>query len=183
MRENKNDCLTHWWLNFLEPLNLSFVWQLRALPALFGAGVIMIVYFLNSPAFSRVAGLFWAAIMAFSPFGVYLGQEAHHHILATLFITIALFALIKVQKDLLVRKESFGVRLLWGIVNSLGLYIHREKVIAVLFIEILSSLFVVYNLAFLKPFFPEQVAQIIEESQKPTTVVFADENENDIALG
>jgi uncharacterized membrane protein len=98
---------------------------LRSLPALFGVSAIAAVYWLNRIAFSPKAGLLGAAIMAVSPFGIYLSQEARHYTLPTLLITLALVGLIKIQQDLY---HYLPPRLLvwlgWGIVNSIGGYVH-----------------------------------------------------------
>ncbi|MBC7826028.1 MAG: hypothetical protein H7126_19600, partial [Candidatus Parcubacteria bacterium] len=68
-------CWLHDWLNWLQPVNQSWVWKLRALPALAGVGSILAIYYLNRIAFSRQAGLAGAIVMAVSPFAVYLSQE------------------------------------------------------------------------------------------------------------
>lgn len=123
-------CLLHGWLTWLAPLNMegnlngSLTWQLRALPALFGVGTILMLYFLNRLAFSRLAGLLGAGIMAISPFGIYLAQEARHYTIATLFTSIALFLLVQIQKDWQKKRQRVWLWLLWGVVNGLGLYVH-----------------------------------------------------------
>jgi uncharacterized membrane protein len=119
-------CLMHQWLKWVEPLTQSLYWKLRALPALFGVGAIAAVYCLNRVAFSPAAGLMAAALMAFSPFGVYLSQEARHYTVPMLFTTLALLGLIQIQQALYTKRQRPRpiVWLLWGIVNSIGCYIH-----------------------------------------------------------
>jgi uncharacterized membrane protein len=119
-------CLMHQWLNWVEPLQQSLDWKLRAFPALLGVGAIAAVYCLNRIAFSPTAGLVGAAFMAVSPFGVYLSQEARHYTLPVLFITLALIGLIQIHHELYSRQTlpKPGVWLFWGIVNSIGCYIH-----------------------------------------------------------
>ena len=119
-------CLMHQWLNWVEPLAQPLSWKLRSLPALFGVGVIAAVYCLNRVAFSPAAGLMGAALMAFSPFGVYLSQEARHYTVPMLFITLALLGLIQIQQALFSRHQLPRpvTWLSWGIVNSIGCYIH-----------------------------------------------------------
>ena len=119
-------CLMHQWLKWVEPLTQSLYWKLRALPALFGVGAIAAVYCLNRVAFSPAAGLMAAALMAFSPFGVYLSQEARHYTVPMLFTTLALLGLIQIQQALYTKRQRPRpiVWMLWGIVNSIGCYIH-----------------------------------------------------------
>lgn len=119
-------CLMHQWLNWVEPLARPLSWKLRSLPALFGVGAIAAVYCLNRVAFSPAAGLMGAALMAFSPFGVYLSQEARHYTVPMLFITLALLGLIQIQQALFSRRQLPRpvTWLSWGIVNSIGCYIH-----------------------------------------------------------
>lgn len=123
-------CLTHQWLNWLaagrdaaEQFH-ALAWDLRALPALFGVCGIVAVYLLNRAAFSPAAGLMAAAVMAVSPFGVYLSQEARHYTLPVLLIALALLALILLQQDIRTLKLRPGVWLGWVAVNSIGFYTH-----------------------------------------------------------
>lgn len=117
-------CLLYRWVGWLQLDN--WVWALRSLPALFGVGAIAAIYWLNRIAFSPAAGLVSAALMAVSPFAVYLSQEARHYTLPMLLITLALAGLIQMQQDLAApsRKLRPWVWLGWAAINSLGLYIH-----------------------------------------------------------
>lgn len=117
-------CLTHEWLAWLDPVQLPWVWKLRALPALIGVVAIAAVYLLTRLAFSSGAGLVAAALMAVSPFGVYLGQEARHYTLPVLLITLALVGLVKITKDLDRGRSHLSVWIAWAIVNSLACYVH-----------------------------------------------------------
>jgi uncharacterized membrane protein len=118
--------LMHQWLNWVEPLAKPLYWKLRSLPALFGVAAIAAIYCLNRIAFSPAAGLMAAALMAVSPFGVYLSQEARHYTVPMLFITLALLGLIQIQQALHIKRQLPHplVWVLWGIVNSIGCYIH-----------------------------------------------------------
>ncbi|MBW4496852.1 MAG: glycosyltransferase family 39 protein [Oscillatoria princeps RMCB-10] len=123
-------CLTHQWLNWLaagrdaaEQFH-ALAWNLRALPALFGVCGIFAVYLLNRVAFSPAAGLMAAAVMAVSPFGVYLSQEARHYTLPVLLIALALQLLIQIQQDIRTLKLRPSVWLSWVAVNSIGVYTH-----------------------------------------------------------
>jgi len=124
-------CLLYGWMNWLRPEN--WVWGLRALPALFGVGTIAALYWLNRLAFSPRAGLTGAALMAVSPFAVYLSQEARHYTLPMLLITLALIGLVQIQQDL-ASGDRFRpwVWLGWSLVNVIGLYTHYFCVLALI---------------------------------------------------
>ncbi|AFY85162.1 glycosyltransferase family 39 protein [Oscillatoria acuminata] len=115
-------CLTHEWLSGVRG---SWIWQTRSLCALFGVGAIAAMYGLNRIAFSRQAGVMAAAVMAVSPFAVYLSQEARHYTLPMLLIILSLMGFIHIQKDLH-HQEKINpvVGISWAIVNTLGLYTH-----------------------------------------------------------
>ncbi|MGB7443975.1 MAG: glycosyltransferase family 39 protein [Coleofasciculaceae cyanobacterium] len=116
-------CLLHSWLGWVG--TQSLVWAVRSLPALIGVAAIAAIYLLNRFAFSPVAGLMAAALMAVSPFAVYLSQEARHYTLPILLITLALLALIKIINPLSSRqKPSLILWLSWGVINSIGCYVH-----------------------------------------------------------
>jgi uncharacterized membrane protein len=73
-----------------------------------------------------------AALMAVSPFGVYLSQEARHYTLPILLITLALLGLIQIQQALYSHRQLPRpvVWLLWGVVNSIGCYVHYFFILA-----------------------------------------------------
>jgi uncharacterized membrane protein len=122
-------CLMHRWLVLLNAQN--WVWAIRSLPALLGVGAIGAMYHLNRVAFSKTAGLVAAALMAVSPFAVYLSQEARHYTLPMLLITLALAGLVQMQQDLLRRSLRPRLWLGWAALNSLGLYIHYFFALAI----------------------------------------------------
>lgn len=117
-------CMLHRWLEWLLPWTDNWLWILRSLPALVGVGAIAALYGLNRVAFSPIAGLAGAALMAVSPFAVYLSQEARHYTLPMLWITLALLGLISIQQDLQSSRLRPWVWLGWVGVNLLGLYTH-----------------------------------------------------------
>ncbi len=122
-------CLMHRWLAGLGEMPL--VWGLRSLPALFGVCAIAAVYWLNRLIFSPTAGLMGAALMAVSPFGVYLSQEARHYTLPMLLVILALLALIRLQQALYSQQSLQPILwVLWGIVNSIGCYVHYFFILA-----------------------------------------------------
>ncbi len=114
----------HDWLRWVEAVPLSWVWKLRALPALIGVVAIAALYQLNRVAFSPRAGLTGAMVMAVSPFAVYLSQEARHYTLPMLLVILALLGLYQVQTDLYQRQFRPGIWIGWIMVNSLGFYVH-----------------------------------------------------------
>lgn len=118
-------CALHTWLGWFFTADQSLAWNLRVFPALIGVGAIAAIYALNRVAFSAAAGLMGAALMAVSPFAVYLSQEARHYTLPLLLITLALLGLIQIQQDLCTRRQLRPwVWLGWIVVNSLGFYVH-----------------------------------------------------------
>jgi uncharacterized membrane protein len=124
-------CLLYGWLHWLRPTN--WIWALRLLPALFGVAAIAAIYWLNRVAFSAKAGLLAAALMAVSPFAVYLSQEARHYTLPMLLITLALAALVQMQQDLLTQKPlRWIVWIGWSLLNVLGLYTHYFCILALI---------------------------------------------------
>jgi uncharacterized membrane protein len=117
-------CWMHQWLSGLNGLPLAWVWKLRAFPALIGVVAIAALYQLNALAFSRKAALIGAAIMAMSPFAVYLSQEARHYTLPMLFVILALSGLYQILLDQRDRQFRPSIWCGWMAVNSLGFYIH-----------------------------------------------------------
>jgi len=124
-------CLMHSWLRFTGTEQLA--WALRSFPALIGVGAIAAIYVLNRLIFSPIAGLIAAALMAVSPFAVYLSQEARHYTLPMLLIILALLALILIQQRLYHQQmPSPWLWLGWGMVNSIGCYVHYFFLLAVI---------------------------------------------------
>ncbi|KST66358.1 glycosyltransferase family 39 protein [Mastigocoleus testarum] len=124
-------CGMYQWLSWVSPKEQDLVTQLRYLPAIFGVLTVIPIYAVNRIAFSTQAGLMAAALMAVSPFGVYLSQEARHYTLPMLLISISLLGLIKIQRDIIERNQiKFSVWLGWTIVNSIGFYVHYFCILA-----------------------------------------------------
>jgi uncharacterized membrane protein len=125
-------CLMHKWLEIHRGgvLGHGLIWSLRSLPALFGVCAIAAVYYLNRIAFSPAAGLMGAAMIAVSPFAVYLSQEARHYTLPMLLITLVLLGLIQIQQDFQRQKLRFNVWLGWVTINIIGCYVHYFFILA-----------------------------------------------------
>ncbi|MGL4880216.1 MAG: glycosyltransferase family 39 protein, partial [Waterburya sp.] len=119
--------LTHWWITLWTTdgalVSLSVA---RSLSAIFGVLAIPAIFGLACLAFSswRVAHLS-AILMAISPYGIYLAQEARHYTLTVLWVIASLACFVKVvqlieQKALLPKWLLF----LWIIINALGFATH-----------------------------------------------------------
>lgn len=122
-------------LGWMKPLGDDWVSKLRSPSVWFGVSLVVTMYFLNRLAFSRKAGLMGAAIVAVSPFAVYLSQEARHYTLPMLTISLSLLALIQIQRDIFTSpsqqiKIKVWVWLSWTIINIFGIYIHYFCIIA-----------------------------------------------------
>jgi uncharacterized membrane protein len=117
-------CWLHSWLMAVQGWPTSWIWQLRAFPAVVGVVAIAALYQLNRSLFSRRAGLVGAAFMAVSPFAVYLSQEARHYTLPMLFVIFALGGMVRIQSDLQLQKPPDRFWLVWILVNGIGFYIH-----------------------------------------------------------
>ena len=125
--------LSHWWLaGFAPESGLVSLGAARSLSALFGV--------LAVPA---IAGLGWlttrsgrvaqvaAGLMAVSPLGIYLAQEARHYTLAVLWILASLACLVHCAQTLC-RDRPPAVWLcgLWIVVNGLGIATHYFVMLA-----------------------------------------------------
>lgn len=117
-------CWLHSWLQSVAPLPQSWIWKIRALPAIAGVSLIGVTYTLNRVAFSKTAGLVAALFMAVSPFAVYLSQESRHYTVPMVFVAIALLGLVQIQRDLQHRQIRYWVWLGWIVVNAIGFYVH-----------------------------------------------------------
>jgi uncharacterized membrane protein len=118
--------LAHWWMRLFGPSEDSLVWIGRSLPALLGVTSVPAIYFLGKFAFSsRLVGQGAAAMMAVSPYGIYLAQEARHYTLGILLVIASLFCLALAAKKLQQRAPMpIWAVLLWVVVNCLGIAVH-----------------------------------------------------------
>ena len=119
--------LTHLWLQ-LFPTNagLVSVWGARLLAAIFGGLSIPAIFGLSWLTFrSRLISHLAAAMMAVSPFGIFLAQEARHYTLAILWVIASLACLIITISHIKYRtKLPINIALCWVIVNALGIATH-----------------------------------------------------------
>ncbi|MEG4323423.1 MULTISPECIES: glycosyltransferase family 39 protein [unclassified Microcoleus] len=118
--------VAHWWMRLFAPTEDSLVWIGRSLPALLGVISVPAIYFLGKFAFnSRLVGQCAAAMMAVSPYGIYLAQEARHYTLGILLVIASLFCLTVAAKKLQQHAPlPIWTVLFWIIVNCLGIAVH-----------------------------------------------------------
>lgn len=119
--------LAHWWLE-LFPTSGGYIslWAARSLPALFGVASIPAIYGLSLVAFrQRLVAQLAAAMMAVSPYGIFLAQEARHYALGIIWVIASLCCLVVAMQHLK-RQVSLpiGMVLGWVVVNSLGMATH-----------------------------------------------------------
>lgn len=119
--------LTHWWLNlWLENGDFVPLAVARSLSAILGALAIPASFGLGWVAFRswRIAHL-TAILMAISPYGVYLAQEARHYTLTVLWTIASLMCAIEAIR--LIRQQKFippWLSFIWISINALGIATH-----------------------------------------------------------
>ncbi|MEQ9484510.1 glycosyltransferase family 39 protein [Coleofasciculus sp. F4-SAH-05] len=119
--------LTHLWIKvFPTDDGLVSLWGARSLSALLGIAAIPSLFGLGYLAFdSRLVGQIAAAMMAVSPYGIFLAQDARHYTLAILLVVASLSCLVvaiqAIHRD---QPLSRGIGLVWVGVNSLGIATH-----------------------------------------------------------
>ncbi|MEJ1934019.1 glycosyltransferase family 39 protein, partial [Nostoc sp. NIES-2111] len=119
--------LAHLWMN-LFPNQEKYVSLLaaRSFPALLGAVSIPLTYGLGRLAFrSRLVGQLAAAIMAVSPYAIYLAQEARHYTLAIIWVIASLSCLVIASRHLQNRTLlPLWLIICWVGINALGIATH-----------------------------------------------------------
>lgn len=119
--------LAHGWM-YLLPKSGEYVslWAARSLPALLGVASIPAVYGLGLVAFrSRLVAQLVAAMMAVSPYGIFIAQEARHYTLGILWIIASLCCLVVAVGHLKHRTLlPIWLALCWVVVNALGMATH-----------------------------------------------------------
>jgi uncharacterized membrane protein len=137
--------LAHWWMALFhrltgQPEGYASLWAERALPAFLGALAVPATYVLawfsfrdrtafqeNRETFqqNRFIALLCALLMAISPFGIFMAQEARHYSLAILAVIASLSCFVLAVKALQQRRvPAWSTLLAWIVVNTLGLTIH-----------------------------------------------------------
>ena len=119
--------LTHWWAKlFMRDGALVSLVIGRSLSAILGGLAIPAIFGLSWVAFrSKLISHLAAALMAVSPYGIYLAQEARHYTLTILWIIASLTCLM-VATHCINQRNSLPIWLgcLWVVVNSLGIATH-----------------------------------------------------------
>jgi uncharacterized membrane protein len=123
-----------WMKLFPTDDGLVNLWGARALPAVLGILTIPCGYicsyftFRSRPEDSRSAQIIancTAAMLALSPYGVFIAQEARHYSLAILWVTISINCLAIACKYLVEgQKLPIPLVLVWIVVNILGIGTH-----------------------------------------------------------
>ncbi|QKQ77681.1 glycosyltransferase [Nostoc sp. TCL240-02] len=119
--------LAHLWMKlFPSEGGLVSLFAARSLPAIFGAASIPCVYILGKVAFrSRLVGQLAAAMIAVSPYAVFLAQEARHYTLAILWVIGSLTCLVIATRHIQNRTPlPIWVALSWVAINALGIATH-----------------------------------------------------------
>ncbi|MDZ8029956.1 glycosyltransferase [Nostoc sp. DedSLP04] len=119
--------LAYLWMKlFNSDGGLISLFGARLLPAIFGAASIPCVYVLGRVAFrSSLVGHLTAAMMAVSPYGVFLAQEARHYTLAILWVIGSLTCLVIATRHIQNRTPlPIWVALFWIGINALGIATH-----------------------------------------------------------
>ena len=117
--------LNHLWLQ-LFPGELVSLWGARSLSAMLGIISIPAMFGFSWLAFRSIkVGHLAAALMAVSPYGIYLAQEARHYTLAILLIIASLSCLILATHAIKLHiTYPIWLILTWVIINSLGMAVH-----------------------------------------------------------
>ncbi|MDJ0728797.1 MAG: glycosyltransferase family 39 protein [Crocosphaera sp.] len=137
--------LVHLWVKLFQTAGEYVnVEVMRSLPALLGILSIAGVYFLGKIAFrSRLVGQISASLMAVSPFGIFLAQEARHYTLSILFVIASLLCLILTLRHLYQQSIiPLWLVFTWILVNSLGLSVHYFFVLTLISEAITLGIFI-----------------------------------------
>lgn len=119
--------LLHWWMNLFNPAEgYVSLWVARSLPAFFGVLSVPAIYHLAKLTYSSpLVRHFAAAMMAVSPYAIYLAQETRHYTLALLFVIASLGCFVKACEGLNQGKSlPISLGFIWIFINCLGIAIH-----------------------------------------------------------
>lgn len=119
--------LTHWWLKlFLHDGELVSLTVGRSLSAIFGALTIPAIFCLSWLTFrDRFTAHLTSILMAVSPYGIYLAQEARHYTISVFWIIISLSCwTIAIDSIYHRRKLPWSVGIVWMSINSIAIATH-----------------------------------------------------------
>ncbi|MBD2503563.1 glycosyltransferase family 39 protein [Anabaena azotica FACHB-119] len=119
--------LAHFWMKLFSPTGeIASIGLARSLSALFGVLSIPAMFCFGYLTFrSKLVGQMAAAMMAVSPYIVFLGREARHYTLAMLLVIASLCCCVKAIQSIH-RQQSLPMWtvLAWIAINSLGIATH-----------------------------------------------------------
>jgi uncharacterized membrane protein len=146
--------LVHLWMQlFPTDGGLVNLWGARSLPALFGILAIPVVYICSYFTFkSPLIANLTAGMLALSPYGVFISQEARHYTLAMLWITISLSCLA-IACQYLSRQQKLPIPLVvaWIIVNNFGMATHYFFSFALIAEALAVGLFLLWQTRQMQP--------------------------------
>ena len=119
--------IAHPWMQlFARADGYASLWAARALSAIFGALGVPVIYLLAWASFrDRTVSLLCAALMAVSPFGVFLAQEARHYTLAILTVMGSLSCFVLSARTLAQGKSpSWLTTIGWILINTFSISVH-----------------------------------------------------------
>ena len=119
--------LTHLWMKFpSNPGEIASIWLARSLSAFLGVASIPAMFGFGYLAFrSKLIAQIAAAMIAVSPYTIFLGRDARHYTLVILLVIASLSCLIKAIETMHHQKPlPFWVGLFWPITNILGVATH-----------------------------------------------------------
>jgi uncharacterized membrane protein len=119
--------LTHFWVQLFSPPGEMVSLEVgRSLSAILGTATIPAIFGLSWLGFhSRAAAHLTAALMAVSPYGIYLAQEARHYTLTILWLIASLCCLVVAAKAISQKKLlPTWIGCSWIIINGLGMATH-----------------------------------------------------------
>ncbi|MGK7923365.1 MAG: glycosyltransferase family 39 protein [Trichodesmium sp.] len=114
-----------WFHLFSTDGEIVSLWVGRSLSAIFGVVTIPAIFALGRLTFSPLVGQIAAALMAISPYGVYLAQESRHYTFTILWIIASVSCLLAII-PYLQKQKIFPMWLgcIWVIINSLAIATH-----------------------------------------------------------
>ncbi|MBH8553123.1 phospholipid carrier-dependent glycosyltransferase [Nostocaceae cyanobacterium CENA357] len=119
--------LSHFWMKWFSPIGeLASIWAARSLSAVFGIVSIPAMFGFGYLAFrSKLVGQMAAAMMAVSPYTIFLARDARHYTLAILLAIASLCCLVKAIQTIY-RQQSLPLWVIfaWVVINTLGVATH-----------------------------------------------------------
>jgi uncharacterized membrane protein len=119
--------LAHLWMQlFPTQQGLVSLWGARSLAAILGAVSIPAMYAFSWIAFrSRLVAHLAAAMMAVSPYAIFLAQEARHYTLAIVWVIASLACFVIATRCIQNQTQiPITIALGWLIINALGIATH-----------------------------------------------------------